>query len=136
MRKNQPVEPDDKPIRLDKWLWAARFYKTRQLAHEALELGRVQVNGERAKASRYANLGDTLLIRINQLEYHIEITGLVNQRKSAKEVHALYREDPVAQGVSEEKALLLRAERASFPHGEGRPSKKARRELMHFKDSF
>ncbi|OHX11644.1 RNA-binding S4 domain-containing protein [Chromobacterium sphagni] len=131
-----PDEQDDGKVRLDKWLWAARFFKTRQLAHEALELGRVLVNGDRVKASRAAKEGDALLLRINQLEYRIEVLQLATQRRPAKEAQLLYRESEESIAAREEKILLLKAEHASFPHGEGRPTKKARREISRFKSSF
>lgn len=136
MKKTAVDSRDEDKTRLDKWLWAARFFKTRQLAHEALELGRVMVNGERVKPSRGVAAGDSLLIRINQLEYHISVVGVSSQRKSAREVHLLYLETPESMAAREEKSALLRAERASFPYGEGRPSKKARRDLSRFKESF
>ncbi|KMN83935.1 tRNA synthetase RNA-binding protein [Chromobacterium sp. LK11] len=127
---------DDGKVRLDKWLWAARFFKTRQLAHEALELGRVQVNGDRVKASRVVKEGDQLVMRINQLEYRVEVLALSTQRRPAKEAQLLYREDEASQRAREEQQLLLKAERASFPHGDGRPTKKARREIGKFKGQF
>ena len=74
---------DDDKVRLDKWLWAARFFKTRQLAHEALELGRVLVNGERVKASRVAREGELLQIRIDKLVYNVTVLGLATQRRPA-----------------------------------------------------
>ncbi|MDF0604979.1 S4 domain-containing protein [Neisseriaceae bacterium TC5R-5] len=129
------AETGDK-LRLDKWLWAARFYKTRQLAQDAIELGRVQLNGERVKPSRVVRVGDRLLLRINQLEYHVEVLVLASQRRSAPEAQQLYREDAASIAAREQRSLLLKAERSSFPHGEGRPSKKARREISKFKDSF
>jgi len=96
----------------------------------------VTVNGDRVKSSKIVNIGDNLVIRINQLEYHVEVTGLSTQRKSARDVVLLYQESPESVRAREEKSALLRAERASFPHGDGRPSKKARRELSRFKDGF
>jgi ribosome-associated heat shock protein Hsp15 len=123
-------------VRLDKWLWAARFFKTRQLAHEALDLGRVLVNGERAKSSRLARVGDRLLIRLNQLEYHIEVRVLSGQRRPAVEARTLYDESAESVTAREARQALLGAERASFPHGDGRPTKKARREIQRFKGSF
>ncbi|BEV70606.1 RNA-binding S4 domain-containing protein [Paludibacterium sp. THUN1379] len=131
----EPVEESGK-TRLDKWLWAARFFKTRQLAHEAIELGRVLVNDDRVKPSRTVNVGDRLFLRLNQLEYHVTVLGLSAQRKSAREVHLLYEERAESLAAREEKAALLRAERASFPHGEGRPTKRARRDIMRLKDGF
>ncbi|AXE32129.1 RNA-binding protein [Chromobacterium phragmitis] len=129
-------EQDDGKVRLDKWLWAARFFKTRQLAHEALELGRVLVNGDRVKASRVVKAGDKLFLRLNQLEYNVEVLQLATQRRPAKEAVLMYREDEASIAAREERALLLKAEHASFPHGEGRPTKKARREISRFKSSF
>jgi len=129
-------QEDGGKVRLDKWLWAARFFKTRQLAHEALELGRVTVNGDRAKASRSVNAGDNMVIRHNGFEYHIDVLGMSTQRKSAKDVAMLYRESAESVTQREERAALMRAEHASFPYGEGRPSKKARRDIMKFKGSF
>ncbi|AAQ60455.1 RNA-binding S4 domain-containing protein [Chromobacterium violaceum] len=129
-------ERDDDKVRLDKWLWAARFFKTRQLAHEALELGRVLVNGERVKASRVVKEGDRLFLRLNQLEYDVEVLQLATQRRPAKEAALMYREDAASIAAREERTLLLKAERASFPHGDGRPTKKARREISRFKSSF
>jgi ribosome-associated heat shock protein Hsp15 len=123
-------------VRLDKWLWAARFFKSRQLAHDALELGRVWLNGERVKASRTVNLDDHLLLRIHQFEYHICVTALATQRKGARDAQLMYRETPESFAAREAKAALLRAEHASFPYGEGRPSKKGRREIDRFKESF
>ncbi|TDR82109.1 RNA-binding S4 domain-containing protein [Paludibacterium purpuratum] len=135
-RKPQVGEDEDGKIRLDKWLWAARFFKTRQLAHEAIELGRVLVGSERVKPSRTVNVGDTLHLRINQLEYHVTVIGLSTQRKSAKDAQSLYSESAESQAAREERAALIRAERASFPHGEGRPTKRARRDMLRFKDTF
>lgn len=127
---------DEGKVRLDKWLWAARFFKTRQLAHEALEQGRVQVNGDRVKASRVVKEGDQLVMRIHQLEYRVEVLALSTQRRPAQEARLLYREDEASQRARDEQVLLLKAERASFPHGEGRPTKKARREIGKFKGQF
>jgi ribosome-associated heat shock protein Hsp15 len=121
-------------LRLDKWLWAARFYKTRQLAHEALELGRVMVGGERVKASRVVKVGDRLHLRINQLEYDIEVLALTSQRRSAREAQSLYAESEASHQAREEKQALLKAERVSYPYGAGRPTKKDRREIQRFKN--
>ena len=129
-------EQDDGKVRLDKWLWAARFFKTRQLAHEALELGRVLVNGDRVKASRVVKEGDRLFLRINQLEYNVEVLQLATQRRPAKEAVLMYSEDAASIAAREERVLLLKAEHASFPHGDGRPTKKARRDISRFKSSF
>ncbi|MBV8047081.1 MAG: RNA-binding protein [Paludibacterium sp.] len=137
MSRKPPQDEDDSgKTRLDKWLWAARFFKTRQLAHEAIELGRVLVNGDRVKPSRAVNLGDALLLRLNQLEYRVTVTGVSGQRKSAKEAQLLYSESAESQAAREARQALLRAEHASFPHGDGRPTKRARRDITRFKDSY
>lgn len=136
MKKPQPESDENGKTRLDKWLWAARFFKTRQLAHEAIALGRVLINDERAKPSRTVNAGDRLLVRSNQLEYHVTVVGLSGLRKGAKDVHLLYEESAESVLAREARLALLRAEHASFPHGEGRPTKRARRDLMRFKDSY
>ena len=136
MSRQCEQDEDDGKVRLDKWLWAARFYKTRQLAHEALELGRVLVNGERVKASRIVREGDELLLRINQLEYRITVLQLATQRRPAIEAVLMYQEDEAGKAEREERMLLLKAEHASFPHGEGRPTKKARRDISRFKGSL
>lgn len=136
MSRQREQDEDDGKVRLDKWLWAARFYKTRQLAHEALELGRVLVNGERVKASRIVREGDELQLRINQLEYRITVLQLATQRRPAKEAVLMYQEDEAGKAEREERMLLLKAEHASFPHGEGRPTKKARRDISRFKGSL
>ncbi|NWK79111.1 RNA-binding S4 domain-containing protein [Aquitalea sp. LB_tupeE] len=136
MSRQREQDEDDSKVRLDKWLWAARFYKTRQLAHEALELGRVLVNSERVKASRIVREGDELLLRINQLEYRITVLQLATQRRPAKEAVLMYQEDEAGKAEREERMLLLKAEHASFPHGEGRPTKKARRDISRFKGSL
>ncbi|MFC3625411.1 RNA-binding S4 domain-containing protein [Vogesella amnigena] len=135
MSKQQVAQDDDK-LRLDKWLWAARFFKTRQLAHEALELGRVLVNGERVKASRVARVGDLLQVRIDKLVYNVTILALASQRRPAAEARLLYSESEESIAAREHQIGLQKAEHASFPYGEGRPTKKARRDIIRFKDNW
>lgn len=127
---------DDDKVRLDKWLWAARFFKTRQLAHEALELGRVLVGGERVKGSRVAREGDVLLIRIERLQHHVTIVALATQRRPAREAQLLYSESEESIAAREHQLALQKAEHASYPYGEGRPTKKARREIGRMKDNW
>ncbi|MDN0074292.1 S4 domain-containing protein [Crenobacter sp. SG2303] len=136
MKKQAVMEQDDDKVRLDKWLWAARFFKTRALANEAIELGRVLVNGDRVKASRNVREGDVLELRLNQLEYQVTVLALAIQRRPAKEAVLLYSEDEAVRLAREEKQALLKAEHASFPHGDGKPTKKARRDIERFKSGF
>ena len=135
MSRQQVVQDDDK-LRLDKWLWAARFFKTRQLAHEALELGRVLVDGERVKASRVARVGDMLQIRLDKLVYRVTVLALASQRRPAAEARLLYVESEESIAAPEHQIGLQKAEHASFPYGEGRPTKKARRDIIRFKDNW
>jgi ribosome-associated heat shock protein Hsp15 len=134
--KKPAIEQDDGKVRLDKWLWSARFFKTRALANEAIELGRVYVNGDRVKASRNVREGDLLELRLNQLEYKVTVLALATLRRPAKEAVLLYSEDEAVRLVREEKQALLKAEHASFPHGDGKPTKKARRDIQRFKSGF
>jgi ribosome-associated heat shock protein Hsp15 len=124
---------DDGKLRLDKWLWAARFFKTRQLAHEALELGRVKVGGERVKASRVVKIGDELQIRAEQGDFQVTVLALASMRRPAKEAQLLYQESEASRLAREERLALGKAERASFPFGEGKPTKKGRRDILRVK---
>lgn len=121
-------------VRLDKWLWAARFYKTRGLAQDAIEAGHVRLNGERPKPARTVKVGDRLELRLNQLEYHLEVRGLSEKRGPAPVARELYFESEDSVARREARQLELKAEYASFPHGESRPTKKARRQLTRFRE--
>lgn len=123
-------------VRVDKWLWAARFYKTRGLAQDAIDAGHVRLNGERPKPSRTLKPGDKLELRLNQLEYHLEVRALSERRGPATVARALYHEDADSIARREARQLQLKAEHATFPHGEGRPTKKTRRQLSQFKDGL
>lgn len=124
---------DDGKIRLDKWLWATRFYKTRGLAQTAIDAGHVRVNGERPKPSRVVKLEDCVELRLNQLEYMLIVRGLSDKRGSATVARELYEETAESMAKREARQLQLKAEQASFPHGDGRPTKKARRDIGKFK---
>jgi ribosome-associated heat shock protein Hsp15 len=117
--------------RIDKWLWAARFFKTRELASKACEMGRIVSNGQRAKPAREVRIGDTLQIKNAAAEYEIEVLALSHQRGSAAIAQALYRETPesveLRRKASEERRLL--APIAAAPPS-GRPTKRDRR-LIH-----
>lgn len=127
---------DDSKVRLDKWLWATRFYKTRGLAQDAIDAGHVRINGDRPKPSRTVKLGDRIELRLNQLEYLLVVRGLSDKRGSATVARELYEETPDSMAKREERQLQLKAEHASFPHGEGRPTKKARRDIGKFKSGL
>ncbi|MBE0613235.1 MAG: RNA-binding S4 domain-containing protein [Burkholderiales bacterium] len=123
---------NDEHLRIDKWLWAARFYKTRSLAAKAVDAGRVRVNGEGAKPARALKPGDELAIRVGELEWVVEVMALSRQRGPAVQAALLYveREDSRARRVA---AI---AKRKTQPHPaagvKGRPTKKDRRMIHRF----
>jgi ribosome-associated heat shock protein Hsp15 len=120
-------------VRLDKWLWAARFFKTRSLAVEAVSGGKVHLNGERTKPSHGVCIGDNLTIRRGQFQYEITIDGLSKQRRSALEASLLYRESEASKIKRQTLAMQLREEREHHgPAVRGRPSKRDRRQIIHF----
>lgn len=126
------MENPDK-IRLDKWLWAARFFKTRQLAAEAVSGGKVQLNGQRTKPSKEIAVGAQLRVHKDQYEWDITVTALNAQRRPAKEAVLLYEETPQSQAKRQELAALKRAERDLGLPPETRPNKKERRQIQRFK---
>ncbi|NWA01205.1 RNA-binding S4 domain-containing protein [Pseudomonas gingeri] len=129
----QKPEADDK-VRLDKWLWAARFYKTRALAKEAIESGKVHCRGERCKPSREPHVGDELLIRAGFDERTVVVQALSVVRRGAPEAQALYTETE-ASVVRREAAAAQRKAGALGLTTDGKPSKKQRRDLFKFRGS-
>lgn len=115
--------------RIDKWLWAARFYKTRGLSAEAIDSGKVEVNGERAKRSRLVQPGDRVRIRMGPYEHIITVRGLSERRGSAAIAATLYEEDAESKKGREAMAAHVRAMNANTGYDTGRPTKKDRREL-------
>ena len=126
-------EHDPSRMRLDKWLWAARLFKTRALAADAVEGGRVQVNGERVKRAKLITPGDDLRIRHGPFEYRLTIRGLAERRGPAKVAAMLYEEDPVSKRAREQLALQMRALPTNYYDGKGRPTKKQRRDIEKFR---
>ena len=122
---------DDK-IRLDKWLWAARFFKTRALAKEAIEGGKVHCQGERCKPGKEPKIGDELSIRQGFDERRIKVEALSAVRRGAAEAQALYTETPDSV-LKREQAAALRKAGALGMTTDGRPSKKQRRQIEHFR---
>ena len=130
------TNPSEPPMRLDKWLWAARLFKTRSLAAKALDGGRVDVNGERAKRARHVTVGDVVRFRRGPFEYRLIIRALSERRGPAKEAATLYEEDPMAKRARETLALQMKSMPTAFCDGKGRPTKKQRRDLERFKGTL
>lgn len=118
-------------IRLDKWLWAARFYKTRSLAKQAIEGGKVQYNGERCKVSKEVQIGAQLSIRVGFDTKIIDIIALSDQRRGAPEAALLYAETPDSISAREQQAADRKALGSAFAQSE-RPNKKQRRQIHRF----
>jgi len=114
---------------MDKWLWAARFFKTRSLAARACELGRIESNGQKAKPAREVRAGDLLQVKNESGGFQVEVLALSEMRGPAAVAQALYRETE----ASRELRLKLAEERKALPHfealSEGRPSKRDRRKI-------
>ncbi len=122
-------------VRMDKWLWAARFFKTRSLAARVCELGRIASNGQKAKASREVRVGDLLQVKSDAGQFQVEVVLLSEMRGPAAVAQTLYRETE----TSRELRLKLAEDRKAMPHFEwsrkGKSSKRDRRELDRFRRS-
>jgi ribosome-associated heat shock protein Hsp15 len=120
-------------VRMDKWLWAARFFKTRALAARACELGRIQSNGQPAKAAREVRIGDMLQVTNDSGDFQVEVLLLSEVRGPASVAQVLYRETE----ASRELRLKVAAERKAMKQFEelpaGRPSKRDRRKIIRFR---
>ena len=123
---------DNDRIRLDKWLWAARFYKTRSVAAEAVEGGKVLVNGARVKPARALKVGDELVIRTLSAIFTVHIQELSTQRGSAKDAATLYTETERSK-VDREQTSLYRPPPHPGAQARGRPTKRSRRLIQKFR---
>jgi ribosome-associated heat shock protein Hsp15 len=129
---DKQIEENNESIRIDKWLWAARFFKTRSLAADAVTGGKIDVNGARAKPSRIMRLGDKLNIRRGPYESTIVVKGLAKLRGPASEAQLLYEETEESIRKRELVSAQLKLERPPEFHSPGRPSKKDRRAVLRF----
>ena len=125
-------EKDGDKVRLDKWLWAARFFKTRALAKAAIEGGKVHCRGERCKPSKEPKIGEELVVRAGFDERTVVIRALSAVRKGAPEAQLLY-EETADSLVRREQAAAMRKAGALGVETDGRPSKKQRRDLQRFR---
>jgi ribosome-associated heat shock protein Hsp15 len=120
---------DEIRVRLDKWLWAARFYKTRSLASYAVETGKVEVNGERAKRAKQLQVGDSLRIRLGPYHHIVTVRALSESRGPAPVAAKLYEESAEGRKAREAMQLQVKAAQSVPGYDRGRPSKKDRRDI-------
>lgn len=121
-------------LRIDKWLWAARFYRTRSLAATAVEAGQVRIDGERVKAARALRAGDLVAVRRDGLVWEVVVTALAERRGSAADAAQLYRETEASAKTREDEVAKRRAAAAAGPRLDSRPTKRDRRKLQDFLD--
>lgn len=120
-------------VRLDKWLWAARFYKTRSLARDMVQGGKVHYNGQRSKASKNVEIGALLSIRQGDLLFEVSIEAISEHRKGAPIAQTLYKETEKSIAKREEYQILRKLSLQNAPHPDRKPNKKERRDLIHAK---
>jgi ribosome-associated heat shock protein Hsp15 len=126
---------DDARVRIDKWLWAARFFKTRSLATEAVDGGKVEVNGARAKPAKAVKPGDEVRLRLGPYEHILIVRALAERRGPASVAQTLYEETAASRDARDKLSVQLKMAPAAFVYEEkGRPTKKDRRDLNRFID--
>lgn len=121
-------------MRLDKWLWAARFFKTRSLATQAVNGGKVHLNGARVKPSRLLHTGDELTIQRGTERYEVEVLGLAGHRRPAPEAQRLYAESDASRRAREDLREQRRLQRQAEPVPARRPDKRQRRQIRQFRE--
>lgn len=126
---------EEKDVRLDKWLWAARFYKTRSIAKAMIEGGKVHYNGQRTKVSKIVEVGARIKLRQGNEEKEVEVLILSDQRRGAPEAQLLYCETDKSTKKREEIAWARKNNTLSMPHPDRRPNKKERRDLLKFRET-
>jgi ribosome-associated heat shock protein Hsp15 len=124
----------DSKVRIDKWLWAARFFKTRSLATDAVSGGKVEVNDAGVKPAKLVQAGDSIRVRLGPFEHHVIVRGVSDRRGSATVAQTLYEETAESRARRERQAEQLRLAPAGFLFEKGRPTKRDRRELERFRD--
>lgn len=126
------MEQDNSAIRLDKWLWAARFFKTRSMAATAINGGKVHLNGSRVKASRVVAIDDQLIITIGVMSFHITVLGILKYRRPAKEARLLYVESEESIKTRREESDLRRMSNNGYAAPGSKPTKRDRRKIITF----
>lgn len=128
------MSENDEKIRMDKWLWAARFFKTRSLAKDAIESGKVHCEGQRVKVSKEMRVGLILTIRQGFDEKTVKVMSLSEVRKGATEAQALYEE--TADSIAKREDNTAQRKAQNLAHPDHRPNKKERRQIHKFQDSW
>lgn len=123
-------------VRLDKWLWAARFYKTRTLAGKACDLGRVEAQGQTARSSREVRVGDRLIVQNEGGRYEVDVLALSEMRGPASVAQTLYQETDASREARARFAEERKAGLHFTPAPAGRPSKKDRRKIHRFRNDL
>jgi len=126
------MDPDKENVRLDKWLWAARFFKTRSIAAKAVNGGKVHHNQKRVKAARSIAVGDQLDITKGSLEFHITVLGISSVRRPAREAQLLYVESEESRKKREEQRDFRRMANAGYSAPAAKPGKRDRRKIRSF----
>lgn len=124
----------DQKVRLDKWLWAARFFKTRALAKAAIEGGKIHIDGQRAKPSKEITVGMAIKVRRGWDEQTIIVDNLSDQRRGASDAEKLYRETAESVTLREQRTAERKASNQSALFQDQRPNKKQRRQIHRFKE--
>jgi ribosome-associated heat shock protein Hsp15 len=128
---DRPLRTD--PVRVDKWLWAARFFKTRTLAAEAVEGGKVEVNGERAKPAKPVRPGDEVRVRLGPYEHIVLVRGTGERRGTAADAAVLFEETEASRVAREKLHWQLTKAAPAIDAEKGRPTKRDRRDLERFR---
>ena len=121
-------------VRIDKWLWAARFFKTRSLATDAVNGGKVELNGASVKPAKVVQAGDEIRLRLGPYEHHLVVRGVSDRRGPASVAQGLYEETAASQAARAKLAEQLKLGATGFMYEKGRPTKRDRRELERFRD--
>lgn len=134
------MKPSEEPqerekIRIDKWLWAARFFKTRSLSADAVDGGKVKINGARVKPAKTVNIGDELHIHQGRFEFTVTVLGLAARRGPSCEAVKLYRESEESRAAREALTAQLKIEAEVMGERKGRPTKRDRRHIVRFIES-
>ncbi|MDO5055075.1 MAG: ribosome-associated heat shock protein Hsp15 [Pasteurella oralis] len=126
-------QQEQEDVRLDKWLWAARFYKTRTIAKEMIDGGKVHYNGQRTKPNKSVEVGGIIKLRQGNEEKEVEVIALSSQRRGAPEAQLLYKETEKSVEQRAKMAITRKINALTMPHPDRRPNKKERRDLLKFK---